>query len=333
MIQSEKKNFYCIDLFKYIMALAVVTIHTGAININYEYPPIVVWFIRSAVPFFFIVSGFFIARKLYESKTKEKRQHFLRKRAIQLIRIFSIWLIIYFPLSVYYYVKNDFSLIQSILSYCTSIIFFGESPYSWPLWFIYSLSIVTFLLSFTYNKNFKKFLILVALLSYLSNYFVNYTELDSFRIIKLFNMLLGRTFGGGIYILTGIYLYKFISRGHLDYKNSCFIVISALLLSMILFYYKLPFWELGSGLGFVMMGLYINLRVSSFWKKLRIQSMWIYYSHMYVIVIMWIIFPDLLQNYYIIFIASVYLVSIILAYLLYRIQMIHSCSKIGNLIR
>lgn len=63
MVSLTQKEYPGIDLLKYIMALAVVTIHIHTLNLDIEPPVMVTWFIRSAVPFFFVVSGFFIGRK------------------------------------------------------------------------------------------------------------------------------------------------------------------------------------------------------------------------------------------------------------------------------
>lgn len=331
---AETDNYNGIDLLKYIMALAVVTIHNGAINVNFQYPPTIVFFIRSAVPFFFIVSGYFLARKLHQIKEPDKCRSFLHKRSKHLIIIFGVWLIIYLPIAIHYYVKQDFSFSHSVLHYCSSVVFQGESRDAWPLWFIYSLSIVTFLLSFTIKRKLKWLLILFSLIAYFSVYLSTYTDFNPYKIVSRTKFIFGRTLGGGIYILAGMYLYKFIYEKTIEIRSSWLIGLSMLPISVILFYYDLPFWELCSGLSFVMIGLGTTLNASTtLCKELRIQSMWIYYIHMYVITSMRNIFPDLLQNNFIIFIAGVYFISITLAYILYRIQLIPAYSKIGNLIK
>lgn len=53
-----------VDLMKYVMALAVIAIHNSALLKTLDYPEVFAWLIRLTVPFFFIISGFFLASKL-----------------------------------------------------------------------------------------------------------------------------------------------------------------------------------------------------------------------------------------------------------------------------
>lgn len=331
---NTTKNYQCIDLFKYIMAMAVVAIHIFAMNTIVECPSFIRWFIRLAVPFFFIVSGFLMAVKLGKCDTIDLKKTLLKNRAIRLFRIFFLWLIIYIPLSIYAYVRNgNDNIIHIIASYAKSVIFYGESPYSWPLWYIYSMAIVCLLLSFSIKKSGGVIvLLLLSVISYMSNYLAAYSEWGIHHIVAIVKMLVGRTLGGGIYILAGWYLYN-LSKVYHSKIQRLDVVLSFLIISGLFFYFHLPFWELFGGLGVALLGFRSRLLPMSIWLDLRYQSMWIYYTHMYIIVLLNVIFPHLIFTHFSMFVCIVYVVCILEAFMLNRIQKIPCCSKISQLIK
>ena len=69
--ETAVKDIPGIDIFKFIMAFAVILIHFPPVfDIGHEiYPEVIRWLIRLAVPFFFIVSGYF-AYKIINSPDK-----------------------------------------------------------------------------------------------------------------------------------------------------------------------------------------------------------------------------------------------------------------------
>ena len=87
--ETAVKDIPGIDIFKFIMAFAVILIHFPPVfDIGHEiYPEVIRWLIRLAVPFFFIVSGYF-AYKIINSPDK------LRVRGMKMLRIWAIWMLI-----------------------------------------------------------------------------------------------------------------------------------------------------------------------------------------------------------------------------------------------
>lgn len=96
------KDFKGIDITKFVMSFAVIAIHAPEFlwPENRTYPFLIDWIIRLAVPFFFISSGFLVQKKIILlDKSLQKR--YLRSRSIKLFRIWSLWLLIYLPLSIW----------------------------------------------------------------------------------------------------------------------------------------------------------------------------------------------------------------------------------------
>lgn len=329
MVTFIQKEYPGIDLLKYIMALAVVTIHIHALNLNIELPAMVTWFIRSAVPFFFVVSGFFIGRKISALNDFGQSRQYLRKRSKHLFKIFAIWLIIYLPLSIYFYCLNDIPISKSILLYAKSVIFAGESPYAWPLWFIYSLAIVSFLLSCSNRKAYLQTLLFLSVLAYISSNPLMEYGFVPHKIVLRVRLLFGRSLGGGIYILTGIWLYR---NFHIFSKTPWLYSLGLIASGAVLSYFRLPFYELVSGLGFAILAFNIHFKASSLWKDLRNQSMWIYYTHMYIIVLLKLAYPDVTVTLFLLYVGQSFLLCMALGYILNRIQKIPSCSMIETLI-
>lgn len=103
------------------MAFAVILIHFPPVfDIGHEiYPEVIRWLIRLAVPFFFIVSGYF-AYKIINSPDK------LRVRGMKMLRIWAIWMLIYFPLQLY----SGFPDAKSVVVYIINVLLYGEEAYA-----------------------------------------------------------------------------------------------------------------------------------------------------------------------------------------------------------
>lgn len=285
IIDFKKKYYNGVDMMKYIMAVAVIIIHIGALW-NITYPFFVTWFIRLAVPYFFIVSGYFIFKGATKS---DDRKVFFRHRSYQLFRLFIIWLTIYSPISIWYYVTNNYTFIDSLKSYIISVVISGESYLAWPLWYIYSFAIFCFIFSLNNKKSFFYYIGVIYILVYIIGYVYSYSMILSTPLfIKYLYVLTHRTLGGGIYLIAG--------AGILLAQNKQINILYGLILfpfSILLKIIDLPFWQLFGGMGLFLLSLKIDLRDIGLWSALRLQSMWIYYSHM----ILLFLLDTCLRNY------------------------------------
>ena len=98
-----------LDVIKYIMALFVVGIHCLQFNVQ-AVPLWVYFFLRWAVPIFFITSGYLLERKT-QTKSIDKAniiyEQFLRKS----VKRYLIWTVIYLPITLFIFWTNDLWMI------------------------------------------------------------------------------------------------------------------------------------------------------------------------------------------------------------------------------
>ncbi|MBR4026765.1 MAG: acyltransferase family protein [Lachnospiraceae bacterium] len=284
-----KKKYNSIDVVKFIMAIAVIAIHTcPLVNCNNKntltiYNNIV----NMAVPFFFLASGYLLSIKLsfpYNLNDMLIIKNFLYK----IIKMYLCWMIIYTPLAIYHFISDNSSIIKAVLMYIRGLLFIGEQYNSWQLWYLLS-TIYTIILIIILIKN--KYLrwqgieisIIISVIMISLNWLVEYEGTVPF--IVLFRQLTyyfinnGRIFTGAIYIPIGMYIaHKKISRKInltifiLGFIGNYFIeneIISTYLLII-------------TSIGLFGIVESINLKDNALYPFLRNMSTIIYFIHMYV---------------------------------------------------
>lgn len=107
----EKKNYYGIDLLKFIMAVCVVAIHTQPL---YSIQSIVVQRLFDtitslAVPYFFSVSGFLLFSKIDANILSRKSMEVCKKYLSRVLSLYVIWNIIYLPITIFGFKENNMS--------------------------------------------------------------------------------------------------------------------------------------------------------------------------------------------------------------------------------
>ena len=148
---NEEKNYACIDLVKLIMAVLVIGCHTDPLY-GCENPFLadaLHSLMQTAVPFFFLCTGFFLWKKIGNASF-EDRQIELRRNLIKNIKLYVIWSVIYAPLAVLFFYSSGYSLERAIVSYLRGFFLMGQNYNSWMLWYllacIYALLFLRFLL-------------------------------------------------------------------------------------------------------------------------------------------------------------------------------------------
>ena len=113
----EKKNYYGIDLLKFIMAVCVVAIHTQPL---YSVQSIVVQ--RSfdtitslAVPYFFSVSGFLLFSKIDADISCRRNMEVCKRYLSRVLSLYVIWNIIYLPITIFGFKENNMSFARYVL--------------------------------------------------------------------------------------------------------------------------------------------------------------------------------------------------------------------------
>lgn len=270
-----------VDIMKYLMALGVVAIHVASGSCcGIAFPDLMTWFIRLAVPFFFVTSGFLLQREL-TSKTKDERNGFLRLRCVKIFKLFISWILIYLPISLILFPYGENPIYKLIVSIVISILVKGEISYAWPLWFLYSLLLIS--LGFwatNQSKVLRNFFILTICVFYLAYQSITYLEPSEFPyyVQILYKFLPIRALGGGGYLLCGIVVYNLFSK---IANVGCF--IGMLVISLLLFFNGFPLFELFGGVAVFLFATFITIGRMKLSHNMRIQSMWIYYLHMYAI--------------------------------------------------
>lgn len=271
MPPTDNRQIRGVDLIKYIMAIGVVTIHVGAMyDGDSSYPDYIVWWMRSAVPFFFITTGYLLARDKaitsvdYLNRTKRT------------LRIFCSWLIVYLPISIAIYYQSGFSIISGVKAYIVGIFTYGQCPGA-PLWYIYAIA--GFMLTMYVIVKLKLnvfWAVTWFTIIYLLSYCISENVITGDNIIlKWFYLLTRRSFGGGIYIMAGMalrYHHKLFANWPTAIASAC--------ISILLYTNNWAFWELLSGIAFFILSLQLRLSASGIWLSMRNESMWIYYTHM-----------------------------------------------------
>ena len=115
------------DLLKFILSLIVVWIHTGTAT----------GFLGWVVPVFFVLSGFFLSRRIIIDRDKATTAvcAWLGKT----LRMYLIWTAIFIPYAAIGFWKDGLPILKSIAIWLRNILFVGENYLSWPLWYLLGL--------------------------------------------------------------------------------------------------------------------------------------------------------------------------------------------------
>ena len=133
--RQSVKNYNAIDLFKFICAILIISIHQAPFS---TYNPILHFFTkdvvaRMAVPFFFTTAGYFFFQKIDISKRSNPLEVYnqrFKKYLKHLLKIYLIWTLIYLPLNTW--LRSD-SIIRFALLLIRKMLFVGGYYHLWYL--------------------------------------------------------------------------------------------------------------------------------------------------------------------------------------------------------
>lgn len=128
------REYKGIDVFKFVMALFVVVLHTHPLYqinspLNFLTADVIA---RMAVPFFFAASGFLLEKRIGVSGADVKGvlSRYIRK----ILGLYCIWTIIYLPVIIYNNIFNtDDTLVRGVLTIVRDFIFVGSYSHLWYL--------------------------------------------------------------------------------------------------------------------------------------------------------------------------------------------------------
>jgi surface polysaccharide O-acyltransferase-like enzyme len=266
------------------MAIFVIAVHTQPFE-NVKSPVFLSIYniiVSTAVPFFFMSSGFLVFNKIKNTGNIKKIWDYL----IKLIKLYLIWTLIYMPLTLYDYVNNNRPLIVDIFLFIRGTFFTGEHFNSWILWYL--LSLIYSMLSIGILLKFKVKIRIIYFISLLVFVFANIMTIWANKfdvlhpsvqeIMKYYSLIFvnGRLCTGMFYVVTGIIISK--------YKYDISILIS---IGIMLFVGNVFIQELYSSIGIAVYSIIIFLLIVSaqigdnaIFEKLRKASTIFYFTHM-----------------------------------------------------
>lgn len=288
-----------VDLLKFVMALAVVAIHTRAMcGIPVEWSPthFALW---SSLPFFFVTSGYLLARRFFALNSREGRAALLLNSAGRFARLYLVWLAVYIPAAVYFYSTNGEPAEADLIDYARGAVFYGESPYAWPLWYVFSMAVSLAVIYLFYRRRWKLWILLaLALASALTGWLAdvpfspafsgNSTLRFAFNLAKL---LVWRTLYATSFILLAALIFS--HRHRLLGRRAAFGAGAALLASgYLLHHFCLPLWQHAAGAALFILAAALPLRPCPVWLTLRRLSAGVYFLHMYALVALYAFLPQ-----------------------------------------
>lgn len=283
-----------IDLFKFIMAIVVIAIHTNPLEscTNRDLLKVYYFVTELAVPFFFLASGFLLAEKMnwpYANNTDNANR--LLKYLLKIIKMYLIWTAVYLPLAVYHFISSGTSPINAILLYLRGFFFIGEQYNSWPLWYllstIYALLAIYILLYGIKKSTTVSLILLSVIASFFSIGFsalVAYegempTVLQGIKKLVGYSIVNGRILRGMIYIPVGMLLA--------DKQISFIVNLFVLILGVVANYFVSNSIIFSYAVIFISIALFgivkeIKLKNNDIYPKLRSMSISMYLTHMYI---------------------------------------------------
>lgn len=309
-----------IDIMKFLMAFCVVCIHIGSLC-HHSYSKVVLFTIHSAVPFFFVTSGFFLWEKF---KSSNFATSILIDYTKKVLIIYAFWIVVYLLLSIGTIIQDP-----DLLVLLKMAIFFGEIFYSWPLWYLHALVVAVFIIwCFVKCRVHLSVIWLIGLGLMALGFAINKADVNSLSpslkaAIELYYSVFMTTRNGfflGLgYVTTGMIISKYLA----EVKNIAINLISsgALLVGAIIcFIVECDFWTLLSGTSLFIICKNISLPSASIYRTLRGLSTVIYVTHMVVLVMLYKILPD--NRNFVLFATICYTLTLVVAITIYYISKI-----------
>lgn len=276
-----------INLMKFLMAFAVVAIHSQNLSVGQRYMPAINWVISLAVPFFFIVTGYFTARRLQSFNSEAESEAYFTAHARKSLRLYLSWLLVYLPVTITVYLLSGKPLMSCALDFVSSILVRGESPFAWTLWYIYSTFFFFLIARFLYCRKDGKAIMAVV---FFGAYLIGFCGRNYGIYLHNFtDSLCVRPLWGGNYIMIGMWIYRIMPR--LSARLRIGTIISLLALSFAAAMANLPFATQLGGIAAFLFALGLDFKCTqsvNVW--LRMQSMLIYFLHMAVYFVIYCVF-------------------------------------------
>lgn len=236
----EKKQYYAIDLMKFMLAVLLVCAHASSEKLSFPVY-IDIWFSLYiiAVPFFFTTSAFFFFKKVINEDNKSIRLQYYKRYTKRILVMYLMWSLIYTCFKVAYWVQTDSLTLEAFGKH----ILYSITHTSYPtIWFLPSLWVAVSLVYFCWEKKIKiNSILVVSLLFYIIGW-IRYTlPTDSLPFASIFEWydLIFRSprngfFNGFIFAAIGAYIAINYSKIFIKSKSLIiYYIISIILLGVV----------------------------------------------------------------------------------------------------
>ncbi len=301
------KQYAAIDIARYVSALLVVCIHVypfAGISETFN-----TYFIqtlcRLAVPFYFVVSGFFFFRKWDPDEEEANEAHFKRYEW-RILKLYLIWSVIYLPYVIWNYASQGFSFLD-VFAYIRDFVM-TRSYYH--LWFLPALIVGMWIVYMSYTRKGLGFTLKLALALYLAGYLINvYAPLwEKLPYVSILYGFFTKTMGtarnglffGPIYLALGLLLAR-TRRLQVRASMLAFLISFVLLVAEVTLYIRLGimydlscmFLMLVPATYFLVNGLLaVRMPYRRQYTIMRYDSLLIYTSHILFVRILFLLLPD-----------------------------------------
>lgn len=229
----------------------------------------------SAVPTFFVISGFFLGLKLKKERRNISFKEYFKTYVHRYLYLYLFWTLIYLPFSLYHQISIHDNLIVAIITICRNIIINGQNWMSWSLWYLLAI-VVSFIYVWIIRKISDNtwFYAAIGILSGTISYFLYfYTNLPFIRVY-----LTGLSF-----ICSGIVATRLYEK---PLYISIIILIIGFVISCSTHFLRWILWSMG----IVLCCTKINLQSNKLYPWLRKMSSKIYLLHLIVLFFIWYVF-------------------------------------------
>ncbi len=163
MEQQTYKNYYSLDIAKFLCAVLIISAHFAAERASF--PRLIdnafsLYII--AVPLFYLCSGFLFFNKLNSYQTDEQKFAYFKRYVMRLVVMYGLWTLVYSPFVVTEWIVEHKTW-QHILAYFWRSLIFGS--YS-TIWFLLALLYAVVLAYFMTRKASAKAVFCVSLVLY-----------------------------------------------------------------------------------------------------------------------------------------------------------------------
>lgn len=292
------REYKGIDVFKFIMALFILVLHTHPLyringTLDFLTADVIA---RLAVPFFFAVSGFLLEKHIRDgADVKEVLGRYIRK----ILGLYCVWTIVYLPAIIYEKIINtDDTLIRGMVTVVRDFFFVGSYTHLWYLPAVAVGSLVVYALRKYLGERKTAIVLVILFLAGLltQSYFGVLTyAVDAnsilWKMMKAVKKIIVTCRNGVFFGSIFIYMGTWIARNNVTVKR--WKAVIGLAVSTLLFHMEEAYlWKIGSVREtdmylmllpsvFFLTVLAVQLSVKGNTIFLRKMSMNIYYVHLY----------------------------------------------------